>query len=337
MRTAGIDRQPVTSWLQRHIGAEPPLTFDLITGGNSNLTYRVEDRRGEVVALRRPPLSRVLESAHDMAREFRVISALHGTDVPVPEPLGLCEDEAVNQAPFYVMRFVDGIVPHDADVGAQIPAEERIALSEAVVDVLGALHSLDPDEVGLGDLGRREGYVARQLRRWAGQWEASKQRDIAAMDEVRARLEAQIPFQTRTTVVHGDFRIGNAIVRSGAIAAMVDWELCTLGDPLADVGYLLNSWLSPDEPVLWRSSATQAGGYLDRGAVLDRYAAITGADVTRVSYYQAFQSWRMAAILEGVYARYRHGAMASTEGVDLDMLASSVFRLADRALEQLAE
>lgn len=326
----------MTAWLTSNVDdVEPPLTFSLIVGGNSNLTYRVDDVGGRRLALRRPPLGNVLESAHDMGREFRAISALATTDVPVPQALGLCTDIAVNGAPFYVMDFVDGLVPHDAEAAAQIPRGDRMAVGWSIVDVLAALHALDPDEVGLGDFGKREDYVARQLRRWARQWEASKQREIPEMEVVRARLQAAIPTQQRSTIVHGDFRLGNAIVGEGTVRAMLDWELCTLGDPLADLGYLVNNWMNPDEPVLWRSTATQAGGFGDREAAVRRYAAATGADVSQIGYYRAFQAWRLAAILEGVYARYRHGAMGSTDGVDLDMMADSVVLLANEALRHL--
>lgn len=336
MGIPGIDVEAVSAWIADRLDVALPLGFEPIAGGNSNLTYRVEDAAGRALALRRPPLGHVLESAHDMAREYRVIDALDGTAVPVPEPLALCEDPAVNGAPFYVMAFVDGVVPHDASGGSDIPADERPAVAHAVIDVLAALHRLDPDEVGLGDLGRREDYVARQLRRWSGQWEASKQREIPQMDEARRRLEAHIPGQRRTTIVHGDYRIGNMIVNDGQVRALLDWELCTLGDPMADVGYLMNSWMRPDEPIIWRSAATQAGGFPDRDELLARYAEATGADMDRVPYYRAFQSWRLGAILEGVYARYRHGAMGSTEGIDLELMARSVVQLAEHAVEQLS-
>lgn len=331
----GIDHDAVSRWFVGALGDDGPFTFDLIVGGNSNLTFRVTSP-GNTYALRRPPLGHVLESAHDMGREYRVISALGGSGVPVPDALGLCVDPEVNGVAFYVMSFVEGIVPHDAHGGAEIPESDRAGVAESIVDVLAALHALDPDDVGLGELGRREDYVARQLRRWHAQWEASKQREIPAMDEAHDRLAASVPPQKRSTIVHGDFRLGNAIVADRSIAAMLDWELCTLGDPMADLGYLLNSWLSPDEPIVWRSAATQAGGFGTRDQVVERYAAASGADMADVAFYEAFQSWRLGAILEGVYARYRHGAMGSTEGVDLVTMAAAVEQLADRAVERLS-
>ena len=332
----GIDRDRVTAWMVMNIDAAvPPFRFEPIPGGNSNLTYRVRGADGAEYALRRPPLGHALATAHDVAREFRIISALSGTAVPVPPALGLCSDPAVNGAPFYVMGFVAGLVPHDRPAGSYIPPAERRSLGVDAVSVLAALHSLDPDRIGLGDLGRRKGYVQRQLYRWSRQWDASRQRDLPVMDRVHTLLEDRIPAQQRACVVHGDYRFGNLIVKDGKIGAVVDWELCTLGDPLADLGYLANDWIDPGRPELWRSSVVQDGGFPSLDEMAVRYAALTGADVSGLPYYRAMQAWRLAAILEGVYARYRHGVMDNISGVDLPTLAGSVERLADFALESL--
>lgn len=332
----GIDQVAVTAWMASNIdGAIPPFRFEPIPGGNSNLTYRVCRSGDAAFALRRPPVGNVLETAHDVAREFRIISALQGTGVPVPPALGLCADPAVNGAPFYVMGFVPGLVPHDRTAGAVLPIAERRSVGEDAVSVLAALHSLDPDEVGLGNLGRRDGYVERQLSRWSRQWEASKQRELPVMDRVRTLLADRIPEQRRSGVVHGDYRLGNLIVKGGKVKAVVDWELCTLGDPMADLGYLANDWIDPGRPELWCSSAVQNGGFPSLDEMVARYEHLTGADVSRLSYYRAMQAWRLAAILEGVYARYRHGVMANISGLDIRSLAGSVERLADFALEAL--
>ena len=336
VKVAGIDEVAVSRWIADRVeGAEPPFTFRMIPGGNSNLTYRVRGRAGKDLALRRPPLHSILESAHDMAREFRVISALRDTGVPVPPALGLCTDVAVNGAPFYVMGFVEGIVLHDRNAGEQVPTHRRQEVGRSVVEVLAGLHSLDPDLIGLGDLGRREGYLERQLYRWARQFEASKQRDLPIMERVRKLLLWNVPRQVYAGVVHGDYRLGNLIVGEGRVQAVVDWELCTLGDPLADLGYLANDWIEPGEPILWRFSAIQAGGFPNRQQMIEQYAELSPVDVSGIGYYQAFQSWRLAAILEGVYARYLHGAMPEAAEVDLDELARSVQLLADHALELL--
>ena len=256
----GIHLDRVTQWAQAHIPElAPPLEFSLIAGGHSNLTYKFVDARGAAFVLRRPPLGHVLESAHDMGREHRIIAALWGTGVPVAPALGLCSDAAVNDAPFYLMRFVEGVVPHDAAALRDTPAGERRRLGERVIEALARLHRINPDDVGLGDLGRKEAYLARQLRRWSKQWEATKTHEIPEMEESERLLRETMPEQVGTAIVHGDYRLGNMIVAGGDIRAILDWELCTLGDPLADVGYLLNNCTLPGEPGA-ELMATGAGG-----------------------------------------------------------------------------
>lgn len=260
----GVHGEAVSAWFEAHIpGARGPFSFSLIAGGHSNLTYAVDDAAGQRFVLRRPPLGHVLQSAHDVAREHRIISALAGSAVPVAPALGLCEDLAVNEAPFYVMRFVEGVVLHDAESARDMPAEARAAVGDNVVDVLAALHDIDPVAVGLGTLGRKEAYIARQLKRWTTQWENSKQREIPAMDAARALLGERLPEQVGATIVHGDYRLGNMIVADGKIQGVLDWELCTLGDPLADVGYLLNAWVQPGEADTRQGdqAPTAAGGF----------------------------------------------------------------------------
>ena len=230
----GIDREPVTRWLVEHIdGAVAPFRFDLIAGGRSNLTFMVTGADGTRFVLRRPPLGHVLATAHDMAREHRVIAAVGRTGVPVPPALGLCTDEAVNGAPFYVMGFVEGEVLDSPEKAAKLPVDLRRPASEHLIDVLADLHAVDIDAVGLGDFAKREGYIERQVKRWSTQWENSKTRELPAIDEVAAALRSRIPEQRGVSIAHGDFRFGNCLtdVRHGRIAAVLDWELCTLGDP----------------------------------------------------------------------------------------------------------
>ena len=286
--------------------------------------------------LRRPPLGHVLESAHDMGREHKIVSALGPTDVPVAPVFGLCTDVSVNDAPFYVMGFVEGIVLHGATVAVTIPEEDRWQLGLDTVDVLVRLHRLVPDEVGLGDLGRKEGYVARQLRRWSKQWANSKMREVPEMEQTHGLLEERMPEQIGASIAHGDYRLGNFLVRDARIAAVLDWELCTLGDPLADVGYLLNNWAAPgeDPPSGTDVTPSAAGGFPSRDELTERYAAATGRDLSSIAYYRAFSYWRSAAIIEGVYARYVKGAMGSGD-IDLTRFEESSPRLAKTALEQI--
>ena len=246
----GIDAPRVTEWIEGHVaGSRPPFLFELIPAGHSNITFKVTDARGERYVLRRPPLGAVLATAHDMGREYKIISALGPTRVPVPPALGLCTDETVNGAPFYVMGFVDGhVLVETADSERHFSAAERRSISESLIQVLADLHAVDPDAVGLGDLGKKEAYIARQIKRWRKQWEGSKTRELEAMETVAVALESHMPEQIGATVVHGDFRLGNCITGPDArIAAVLDWELCTLGDSMADVGYILNDWVEPGE------------------------------------------------------------------------------------------
>ena len=329
----GIRAEPVTRWLCEAIpDLQPPLAFSLIAGGHSNLTYKFVDDGGAAYVLRRPPLGHVLESAHDMGREHRIGSALAGSEVPVAPTFGLCNDPEVNGAPFYVMGYVDGPVLHDSDVASQLADKEREALGMDVIDVLAKLHLLDPDRVGLGELGRKEAYLARQLKRWNKQWEASKTHEIPEM-----LLETQMPEQIGASIVHGDYRLGNMIVHGGRILAVLDWELCTLGDPLADVGYLLNSWVQPGEPgtELIPAVPTAAGGFPTREALCDRYSAATGRDLSGINYYRAFSHWRLAAIGQGVYKRYLVGAMGENRDMDLEAYKNSVHQRAAAALALL--
>jgi aminoglycoside phosphotransferase (APT) family kinase protein len=330
----GVDPAAVTTWFTEHVGTvDPPLSFELIAGGRSNLTYRVTDRGGRRWVLRRPPLGQILATAHDMGREHAIISALAATDVPVPPVRGLCEDDSVNGAPFYVMDFVDGTVVRSATDAAELSDGQRAVTGHSLVDVLARIHAVDVDAVGLGDLGRREGYIERQLRRWYGQWEKSKTRELPAVDRVHAALEASVPAQGPATIVHGDYRLDNCMVDDdGAVAAVLDWELCTLGDPLADVGLLLVYWAEPDDEIQIAEAPTTVGGFGSRDDVIERYAAASGRTVDNIDYYIAFGYWKLACIVEGVYARYAGGAMGG-DGQGADAFATQVDVLATAAAE----
>lgn len=328
----GIDNESVTAWLDSHVdGLEGPYDFSLIEGGRSNLTYMVTDHTGRRVVLRRPPLGHVLATAHDMGREHKIISAVGTTNVPVPQTLGLCSDEDVNQAPFYVMDFVDGVVLDSPEKGAELSVEQRQAVAFNLIDVMADLHAIDVDAVGLGDLARREGYVERQVKRWTRQWADSRTRELAAIDEVADLLAASIPEQKSVSIAHGDYRLGNCLtdLENNRIAAVLDWELCTLGDPLADLGYLGVYWADPEGNGQRSNDPTGAGKFPPYEQLVERYATRTGRDVSNISYYVAFSAFRLAVISEGVYARYLHGAM----GDDVDPEILNGFR---DAVEELA-
>ena len=301
-------------------------TVELIAGGKSNLTYRVDSPAGSAV-LRRPPLGHVLPTAHDMVREHTVMSALAGTDVPVPRMLHLCTDPAVLGQPFYVMERVEGHVCRvDLPPGyADQPAQRR-AVGEGLVDVLAALHEVDPAAVGLGEFGRPAGYLERQVRRWVKQWDATRIEGHEALDALAGELAAEVPTTQRHTVVHGDYRLDNTILdpsTPGRVAAVLDWEMSTLGDPLADVGILLGYWSQADDAgartdALVVPAATVLEGFPTRAEVAERYAARTGLDLTPLPWYAAFAAFKLAVVCAGIVARVRGGAMVGDgfEGIE---------------------
>jgi aminoglycoside phosphotransferase (APT) family kinase protein len=329
----GIAAEPVTRWFQDNVeGVEPPLTFALVAGGRSNLTYRVDDAGGGSWVLRRPPLGHLLPTAHDMAREHRIIAALGPTPVPVPEAIGLCEDEDVNDRPFYVMEFVDGHIVRTADDARRLGMAERGVAGENLADVLADLHAVDLEAVGLDDLGKKEAYIERQLKRWYGQWEKSKTRELPLVDAMYKRLSDNVPEQGAAGIVHGDYRLDNCVLGDdGRVKAVLDWELCTLGDPLADVGLLNVYWSDPDDPFAALLAApTTVEGFRTRAQVSARYAERSGRDLSQLPFYVAFGYWKLACILEGVYARYVGGNMGrGTSG--FEGFAEQVTRLAEMA------
>lgn len=247
-----------------------------------------------------------------MGREHRIISALENTEVPVPKTYGLCEDEPVNGSSFYVMEYKEGMVPHNADLMSELSLEDRASFGAHVIEVLAHLHLTNPDDVGLGQLGRKEGYIERQLKRWTQQWEATKTHEMPDMDEALRLLHEKHPQQIGASIVHGDYRPGNMMIADGKMVALLDWELCTLGDPLADVGYLLNNWGEPGDQAS-EASPTGIGGFPSRQELSERYEDLTGRSLAQINYYRAFSHWRLAAIAQGVYKRYSVGAMGSQE------------------------
>ncbi|MCU4187331.1 phosphotransferase family protein [Acidiferrimicrobium sp. IK] len=337
----GIDTNRVSAWYADNIpGTTLPLHFTLIAGGRSNLTYRVDDAAGRATVLRRPPTGHLLPTAHDMAREHRLIAAVAPAGVPVAPALGLCTDESVNGAPFYVMGFVDGLIvrsAEQAEAAWDVPARRVVA--ESLIDTLAQIHAVDPDAAGLGDLSRREGYVARQLKRWYSQYQASRDGaggpDVKLVDQLHGMLSASIPEQGPATLVHGDYRLDNTVVGSDhRIAAVLDWELCTLGDPLADMGALLAYWSEPGEESPLGASATGVEGFPLRAEVAELYAKASGRDLSQLDFFYAFALWKLACILEGVYVRYVAGAMGDTD-FDYSFYPAAISGLAERAHDAL--
>jgi len=333
----GINSEEVTTWMAAQVGAVAPLTFELIAGGRSNLTYRVTDATGRQFALRRPPTSHVLPTAHDMVREFTIISALSPVGIPVATPLGLCTDEQVNERPFYVMEFVEGAILRDrAQAEATFDLATRRHIGDELATTLARLHDVDPGAIGLGDLARHDGYIERQLKRWRTQYEQMKVEGVdhgGLVEAVGDQLAASIPLQQRVSVVHGDYRLDNTVLTpDGSVRAILDWEICTLGDPLADLGLLLVYWSERSDATaaLLGAAPTTADGFSSREQVLAAYASASDLDVSHVAYYQAFGYWKLACILQGVYARYSAGATAGDQG-SVDEFPQHIAMLAETA------
>ncbi|HEY8480274.1 MAG TPA: phosphotransferase family protein [Spirillospora sp.] len=339
----GIDVPRLAEWLSRELpGSGRIRAIDLIAGGRSNLTYAITLEGGRRVVLRRPPLGHVLPTAHDMGREYRVLTALgEGTAVPVPKTLAFCDDEDVIGARFYLMDYVEGRVLRNREDAADMTPEQARELSEALVEALAAIHTVDVKAVGLEDFGRPSGYMERQLKRWRKQWEGSRQailatgatRELPEYDRLVDRLAERMPGDVPARLVHGDFRLDNALARlepRPEIAAVVDWEMSTLGDPLSDLGLTLVYWAeAADEDRLpVGATITTAPGFYTRREFGDRYAALTGADLADLDFYVAFACFKLAVILEGIHARYLQKA---TVGEGFEEIGAGVPVLLNRA------
>ena len=339
----GLPAAPVGRWL----GEALPGLFDggpwraeLISGGLSNITYRLWLPGGTVI-LRRPPLAHVLPRAHDMAREYRVLRALFGTPVPVPEPLALCSDPDVLGVTFYVMRDVPGSVLRTGTDTEPLSPAVRGELAASLIAVLADLHDVSPDAVGLGDYGRRSGYCVRQIKTWGAQWERSRTRDLPDMDRLLARLAELAPEDSACTIVHGDFRLDNTVVslppdEPPRVVAVLDWELSTLGDPIADLATTLSYWHDPGDvergeiPV--SAGLTDHPGFPTAESLAAAYAARTGRDLGNLSFYLGLAWMKLAVICEGVHARYLGG---QTLGEGYAKVGPAVPLLAARGLRAL--
>jgi aminoglycoside phosphotransferase (APT) family kinase protein len=314
----------------------------LISGGKSNLTYRIASDAGEVI-LRRPPLGHILPTAHDMVREHRVISALEGTAVPVPRTLHLGDGVSPIAAPFFVMQRVVGhICRNELPPGYAKTPEDRRTIGEALIDVLARLHTIDPASVGLAEFGRPAGFMARQLRRWSQQWEASKTGELPALDRLRDDLVRTLPEERVHSIVHGDYRLDNTVLhptRPGQIVAVLDWEMSTLGDPFTDLGALLAFWSEEADPQVLTAArivapVTAAPGFPSRAEVIERYSRQTGFDVSDADWYQAFAFFKLAVVCQGIATRAAGGAMV---GSGFDQAQRLVAPLIDAGRHMLAK
>ena len=330
----GVDLERLAPWFGEHVAGATgaALSAELIAGGRSNLTYAVSDGAHTWV-LRRPPLGHVVETAHDMGREYRVLAALASSDVPVPRVDAYCDEPEVNGAPFYVMERVEGRILRTAEDMAGLSPDDARRCSYELIDVLARLHAVDYDAVGLGDFGHPEGFLARNVARWGKQWQANKTREVAQIDEIARRLERALPQSGPPAIVHGDYRLDNtmlALEDPGRIVAVLDWEMSTLGDPLTDLGLFLVYW-GGDIGTAVRSSAAIAtvDGFASADEIVARYAAQSGRSIEHLDFYVVFATYKLAVILEGINARF---LMGKTLGEGFTEMGEMVTHLADSAL-----
>jgi len=336
----GVDLDVLAPWFAEHVDGATgaPLNAELIAGGRSNLTYAVTDGSSTWV-LRRPPLGHVVATAHDMGREYRVMASLAGTAVPVPRMFAACDDPDVTGAPFYVMEKVDGRVLRDLDEIATLNEDDARRCSHALVDVLADLHDVDYLDAGLGEFGRPEGFLARNVARWGKQWQANKTRELPQIDEIARRLDAALPESGPPTIVHGDYRLDNTMLApddAGKIVAVLDWEMSTLGDPLTDVALLLVYWGAGGSDIALSSTqgVSQVPGFISIDEVVERYAERSGRSIQHLDFYVVFALYKLAVILEGINARF---LMGKTLGEGFEQMGLGVIALADAALDRAAK
>ena len=337
----GLLLGPLTEWLGGHVPAfdasEPPEAI-LLAGGRSNVTYRVRDASGRSWAIRRPPLGHIMPSAHDLGREFTVLQGLHRAGFPVPRPSALCEDDTVIGARFLVMDFVEGLVIATADEAAHLTPMEADRVSGLLVDTLARLHALDVQAIGLGDFGRPDGYLARQARRWGQQWELSKTRNLDGVDAMAAWLTDRLttlPANLPSSLVHGDYRVDNVMVdsRVSSLRAVLDWEMSTLGDPVADLAVALVYWTQADDvlrkhvPVA--RDVTAGPGFWRRERIVDHYAKVTGRDLGHLGFCLVLACYKLTVIMESLNYRSLSGLQLGAAAQEKEELAAAVVALSE--------
>lgn len=338
---AGLALEPLSIWLGSNVpdfDASGSPEAVLLAGGRSNVTYRVKDAAGRLWAIRRPPLGHIMPSAHDLAREFTVLQSLHRAGFPVPRQWALCEDEAVIGARFLVMDFVEGLVIATADEASRLTSVEADRVSGLLVDTLGRLHGLDVKAIGLGEFGRPDGYLARQVRRWGQQWELTKTRDLSGVhtmaDWLADRLRT-LPADLPSSLVHGDYRLDNVIVdpQFSMLRAVLDWEMSTLGDPVADLAVALVYWTQADD-VLRRQvpvarNVTSGPGFWRRDRIVDHYARVTGRDLEHLGFCLVLACYKLTVIMESLNFRILSGHQLGTAAQERAELAEAAVALSE--------
>ena len=315
----GLRLTALTEWMQDNVAdfdAAAPVKATLLAGGRSNVSYKLTDAKNSSWVLRRPPLGHIMPSAHDMGREFRVLSGLNSVLFPTPTTRGYCEDESVIGAKFMLMDFVDGRVIESAKTAASLSAQQASEISAELVGTLARLHAIDPVAAGLDQLGKPAGYLQRQVKRWGEQWQITKTRELPEIEALHAWLEtaiAKVPDSLPTSIVHGDFRIDNVILDSASsdIVAVLDWEMSTLGDPISDLAISLVYWSQSTDTLRKKipvaEDVTSGEGFWTRQQILDRYVEITNFDISYLDQCAALACFKLAVIMESIHHRNLSG------------------------------
>ena len=340
----GLRLTALTEWMQDNVASfngAAPVQATLLAGGRSNVSYKLTDANNSSWVLRRPPLGHIMPSAHDMGREFRVLSGLNSVAFPTPTTCGYCEDESVIGAKFMLMDFVDGRVIESAKTAAALSARQASEISAELVDTLARLHAIDPAAAGLDQLGKPAGYLQRQVKRWGEQWQITKTRELPEIEALHAWLEtaiAKVPESLSTSIVHGDYRIDNVILagQESKIVAVLDWEMSTLGDPISDLAISLVYWSQATDTLRKRipvaEDVTSGEGFWSRQQVLDRYVDRTGLDISHLDQCVALACFKLAVIMESIHHRNLSGQQLGAAAGEQSTMGEATVALSELGL-----
>ena len=323
--------ETIRKYISSNLTLDSKFTFEQFKVGRSNITYKIEDTKN-IYVLRRPPFGEKLESAHNMQREFKILKELYKYGIKVPKPIFLCSDRTISDEDFYVMEYIGGETISDNVIASKYSSNEKRSITTSFVKSLVELHDFDVLNSNLSDLGKHEKYVERQIQRWSKQFNSQKIRDIDDLDLATKILIETLPTQQKVSIVHGDYRLDNVRIENNKVAAILDWELCTLGDPLADLGTIIASWSNSEEkdtPFIY--SPSLSGGFLSRSEILSIYESNTSLDLKDIEFYVRLSFWKHAMIMEGVYVRYSLGYYGDVEKKEIDVFAQSTLNFAKKA------
>ena len=321
----------IRRYLSLNLDLDYEFKFEQFKVGRSNITFKIFDD-SNVYVLRRPPFGKKLESAHNMQREFKIITELSKNNLKVPKPVLLCIDKQISEDDFYIMEYIEGETIADNLIAEKYSEVEKQKISESFISTLAELHSFNVLNSELSDLGKHENYVSRQLNRWNKQFDAQKVRNISDLDVATELLFENIPTQQKVSIVHGDYRLDNVRISNNSVAAVVDWELCTLGDPLADLGTVIASWSNKDEedtPFIYSPSLSE--GFPSRQQILNLYEEKSILNLDEIEFYVRLSFWKHAMIMEGVYVRYSLGYYGNVDKKDVDAFGQSTLSFAKKA------